>query len=91
MPASARALQATAAVGLSDSAAAMGCVLYQLSGCPVPNPGHELFDRYQALSADQTNGANSFQYARTGVPWDAVSTGGASLGSACTRESSPPG
>lgn len=91
VPASARAQDATAALGLSDSASAMSCVLYQLSGCPVPNPGHELFDRYQALSVDQTGGANSFRYARTGIPWDAVSTGGATLGSACTREASPPG
>jgi hypothetical protein len=77
-------------VGLSDSASSLGCVLYQLSGCPVPNPGHAWFDRYQALSADQTGGANSFQYARIGVPWDTVSTGGTALGSPCTREATPP-
>ena len=91
VPASARAQGATAGVGLSDSASAMSCVLYQLSGCPVPNAGHELFDRYQALSVDQTDIKNSFRYARTGLPWDAVSTGGATLGSTCTPEPSPPG
>jgi hypothetical protein len=89
-PAGARAADASAGVGLSDSASAIPCVLDQLSGCPVPNPAHSLFDRYQALSVNQTGGANSFQYARTGIPWDAVSTGGTALGSACTPEAAPP-
>jgi hypothetical protein len=89
-PVSAHAERATAGLGLSDSASNIVCVLWQLSGCPVPNPGHAWFDRYQALSADQTGGANSFQYARVGIPWDTVSTGGSAVGSACTREASPP-
>jgi hypothetical protein len=89
-PTSARAADATAGVGLSDSASSIVCVLSQLSGCPVPDLGHALFDRYQALSADQTGGANSFQYARIGVPWDTVSTGGSALASACTPEATPP-
>lgn len=89
-PASAHAADATAGVGLSDSASSIVCVLYQLSGCPVPNPGHALFDRYQALSVDQTGGANSFQYARIGVPWDTVSTGGSAVGSDCVNEATPP-
>jgi hypothetical protein len=88
-PASARALQSTAGVGLSDGAPSIACVLSELPGCPAPDPGHELFDRFQALSADQTGGANSFRYARTGLPWDSVSTGGTAIGSACTAESSP--
>lgn len=90
LPAVARAQDSTASVGVSDSASSIDCVLYQLPGCPIPNPGHELFDRYQALSADQTGGANSFRYARTGIPWDAVSTGGTAVGSACVREAKPP-
>ena len=39
---------------------------------------------------DQTGGVNSFRYARTGIPWDAVSTGGTAVGSACTAEAKPP-
>ncbi len=89
-PTAARAQQATAGLGLSDGAPSIACVLYQLSGCPVPNPGNELFDRFQALSVDRTGGANSFRYARTGLPWDAVSTGGSAIGSACVAEASPP-
>jgi hypothetical protein len=89
-PASAGAQEATAGVGLSDGAPSIVCVLSQLSGCPVPDPGHELFDGFQALSVDQTGGANSFRYARTGIPWDAVSTGGSTIGSACAAEASPP-
>ncbi|HTU84686.1 MAG TPA: hypothetical protein VMF57_03870 [Solirubrobacteraceae bacterium] len=89
-PAGASAQEATAGVGLSAGASSISCVLYQLSGCPVPNPGNALFDRYQALSVDQTGGANSFRYGRTGIPWDAVSTGGSALGSPCTPESPPP-
>jgi hypothetical protein len=87
---SARAQESTAGVGLSDSASAIDCVLSELPGCPSPNAGHELFERFQALSVDQTGGANSFRYARAGIPWDAVSTGGSAVGSACTREASPP-
>ena len=49
-----------------------------------------MFDRYQALASDQTGGANAFQYARAGLPWDTVSTGGTALGSACTPEAAPP-
>ena len=90
LPAAARAGDSTAGVGLSDSAPSIDCVLYQLPDCPIPDPGHELFDRYQALSADQTGGVNSFRYARTGIPWDAVSTGGTAVGSACVREATPP-
>lgn len=90
LPAAARAQTATAGVGLSDSAAGIACHLYTLSGCPVPNLGNELFDRYQALAGDQTGGANAFKYVRTGIPWDAVSTGGTELGGTCTRESRPP-
>lgn len=90
VPASARAADATAGVGLSDSASAIDCVLYQLPSCPADNKGHELFERYQALSADQTGGANSFRYARSGIPWDATSTGGTALGTACVPEASPP-
>ena len=88
-PAAARAQNSTAGVGLSDSASSIGCVLSQLSGCPVPDPAQVQFDRYQALSADQTGGANSFHYARTGIPWDAVSTGGTAVGSDCTPEAKP--
>jgi len=77
-------------VGLSDSASSIVCVLSQLSGCPAANPGHALFDRYQALSEDQTGGANSFQYARIGVPWDTVSSGGTAAGSGCANEATPP-
>jgi hypothetical protein len=87
-PASAR--EATAGVGLSDSASGLACTLYPLEGCPAANPSLVMFERYQALSSDRTGGANSFQYARTGIPWDAVSTGSAALGGACVREAQPP-
>ncbi len=90
IPAIARAQQATAGVGLSDGAPSIACVLDQLLGCTVPDPGNALFDRFQALSVDRTGGANSFRYARTGLPWDAVSTGRSSIGSACVTEASPP-
>jgi hypothetical protein len=90
VPAPARAQVATGGVGLSDSASDLPCTLYPLEGCPVPSPGRALFERYQALAGDQTGGANAFQYARTSIPWDAVSTGGAALGSPCTRETRPP-
>ena len=86
----ARGQNATAGVGLSDGAAALPCTLYRLPGCPVPSVGHGLFERYQALAADQTEGANAFRYARAGIPWDAVSTGGTAIGSACRRDESPP-
>lgn len=89
-PASARAQDATASIGLSESAPAIVCVLAQLSGCLVPNPRHELFDRYQALSLERTDGANSFRYARATIPWDSVSTGAAALGGACARETPLP-
>lgn len=90
VPAPARAEQATGGVGLSDSASSLVCTLDRLEGCPVPNPSHVMFERYQALSSDRTGGANSFQYARTGIPWDAVSTGDAVLGGACAPETHPP-
>ena len=90
LPTAARAEQATAGVGLSDSAASLVCTLSPLAGCPVPNPSNALFDRYQALASDQTGGTNAFQYARTGIPWDAVSTGAAAIGGACTPEAHPP-
>jgi hypothetical protein len=90
IPATAQARQATAGIGLSEGAASLGCTLYALKGCPVANVSHALFDRYQALASDQTDGVNSFQYARAGVPWDAVSTGGTTIGSACTSEAPPP-
>jgi hypothetical protein len=89
-PAAAAAQEATAGVGLSDGAPSIACVLYQLSGCSVPDPSNELFERFQALSVDQTGGANSFRYARTGIPWDAVSTGGTAIGSPCVAETSSP-
>ncbi len=89
-PAPAGAEQATAGVGLSDSASGLACSLYPLEGCPVPNPSHVLFERYQALSSDRTGGANSFRYTRTGIPWDAVSTGQPALNGACARETHPP-
>ena len=50
-PAAARAQEATAGVGLSDGAPSIACVLDQLPGCPVPDSGNELFERFQALSA----------------------------------------
>jgi hypothetical protein len=90
LPATARAQDATASIGLSDSAPAIVCVLDDLPGCPVPNSRHALFDRYQALSLDRTGGANSFRYARATIPWDSVSTGGPALGTACTQEQSLP-
>ena len=80
VPAAASAQEATAGVGLSDGAPSLTCIVYPLECCPVPNPGHALFERYQALAGDQTGGANSFQYTRAGIPWDAVSTGGAAPG-----------
>jgi hypothetical protein len=90
VPTCARAQQATAGLGLSDGASAISCVLDQLPGCPDPDPGNQLFDRFQALSVDRTGGVNSFRYARTGLPWDAVSTGGSAIGSACVAEATPP-
>ena len=90
VPATAQAEEATAGIGLSDSASNLVCTLSPVQGCPVPNPGNALFDRYQALASDQTGGANAFQYARTGIPWDAVSTGQAAIGGACTTEAHPP-
>jgi hypothetical protein len=90
IPATARAEEATAGVGLSDGASNLGCILYALKGCPVPDVRHALFERYQALASDQTGGANAFQYARTGMPWDSVNTGGTALGSACVPEAPPP-
>ena len=89
-PTTAQAQEATAGVGLSDGAPSIACVLDQLPGCPVPDPGNRLFDRFQAVSVNRTGGANSFRYARTGLPWDAVSTGVNSIGSACVTEASPP-
>jgi hypothetical protein len=89
-PNAARAQDATTGIGLSDSAPDVICVLDQLAGCPLPNVRHELFDRFQALSVDRTGGANSFEYTRAGVPWDAVSTGGRALGSSCVGEKQPP-
>jgi hypothetical protein len=89
-PATARGQDATAGMGLSDSVAALPCTLYPLTGCPVPSPGHALFERYQALAADQTGGANAFRYVRTGIPWDAVSTGGTGIGTPCVVERHPP-
>ncbi|MBV9606284.1 MAG: hypothetical protein JO027_14305 [Solirubrobacterales bacterium] len=91
MPSAAQSEQATAGVGLSDSAAALVCTLDQLPGCPPGGLGHALFDRYQAVAADQTGGANAFRYTRTGIPWDTVSTGGSAIGSPCVRETRPPG
>jgi hypothetical protein len=90
VPASAGADVASAGIGLSDSASSLGCTLYPLAGCPVPNLSHVLFDRYQALSSDRTGGANSFGYARAGIPWDAVGTGETALGGACAPETPPP-
>jgi hypothetical protein len=89
VPTAAQAVQATAGMGLSDGAPSIACVLDQLSGCPFRDPGNELFDRFQALSVNRTGGANSFRYARTGLPWDAVSTGGAAIGSGCAAEATP--
>jgi len=89
-PATARAQQATAGVGLSDSASALACTLYPIAACPVAAPGHALFERFQALASDQTGGANAFRYVRTSIPWDTVGTGGTAIGSPCVRESNPP-
>jgi hypothetical protein len=89
-PTGARAEQATAGVGLSDSASSLACTMYLVPGCPAVSPSHALFDRFQALAGDQTGGANAFRYMRTGIPWDAVSTGGAALGAACMRERTSP-
>lgn len=89
-PAIARGQQATAGLGLSDSAATLACTLYPIAGCPSVSPSHALFDRFQALAGDQTGGANAFRYVRASIPWDAVSTGGAAIGSPCVRERQPP-
>lgn len=86
----AQAQRATAALGLSDSATNMPCALYPLDGCPAPNPGNALLRRYQALARARTGGANAFRYARTSIPWDTVSTGGAAVGSGCAPEPQPP-
>jgi hypothetical protein len=90
-PGSAPAEQASAGVGLSDSAASLPCTLYVLDGCPAGSLSHALFDRYQALAGDRTGGTNAFRYVRTGIPWDAVSTGEAAVGGACLAERQPPG
>jgi hypothetical protein len=85
-PAPARAQKATAGVGLSDGAATLPCTLYPLPGCPADNLSHAMFERYQALAANQTGGTNAFRYVRAGIPWDAAGTGGAAIGSGCRRE-----
>jgi hypothetical protein len=90
VPATTHAQVASAGIGLSDGATSLVCTLYPLEGCPVPNRSHVLFERFQALASDQTGGGNAFQYARAGIPWDAVSTGEAALGGACARETRPP-
>jgi hypothetical protein len=89
-PTGARAQDATAGLGLSDSASELSCTLYALPGCPQASLGHALFDRFQALASDQTGGANAFRYVRTGIPWDAVSSGGSTIGSPCVTESPAP-
>jgi hypothetical protein len=89
-PAGARGQSATAGIGLSDSVSALACTLAPSPGCPASNLSHALFDRFQALAADQTGGANAFRYVRTGIPWDTVDTGAAPIGSACQRERDPP-
>jgi hypothetical protein len=89
-PTAAWAQNATAGVGLSDGAAGVPCTLYLLPGCPAASPSHALFDRYQALASDQTQGANAFRYVRAGIPWDTVSSGGRAIGSACATERRPP-
>jgi hypothetical protein len=86
----AQAQVATAALGISDSASNLACTLYRIEGCTVPDASNVAFERYQALSSDRTNGANSFGYARIGIPWDTVSTGDAAIGGACTAEADPP-
>ena len=90
VPAGAHGQTATAGVGLSGGAAELPCALYALGGCPASSLSRALFERYQATAADQTGGANAFRYVRAGIPWDAVSTSGAAIGSACRRESVPP-
>jgi hypothetical protein len=89
-PATARAQQATAGVGLSDSASLLACTLHAISVCPAAAPGHALFERFQALASDRTGGANAFRYVRTSIPWDTVGTGGTAIGSPCVRETNPP-
>jgi hypothetical protein len=89
-PGAARAQRASAGVGLSDDAESLICTMYRLPVCSATSPAHALFDRFQALAGDQTGGANAFKYVRAGIPWDAVSSGGASIGSACRRESQSP-
>ncbi len=89
-PSDAGAQQATAGIGLSDSAAGLACTLYPVAGCAPHSPAHALFDRYQALAGDQTGGANAFRYVRTGIPWDAVSSGVTAIGGACRAEHPPP-
>jgi hypothetical protein len=89
-PTGARAQDATAGVGLSDGAAGLICALGTVAGCPTGSLSHALFDRYQALAAENTGGANAFRYARVGVPWDAVSSGGAAIGTPCRRERQAP-
>jgi hypothetical protein len=90
MPPGVRAQQATAGVGLSDSAAGLACTLYPVAGCSPGSLAHALFDRYQALAGDQTGGANAFRYVRTGIPWDAVSTGSTAIGGPCRAERRSP-
>ncbi|HKO27111.1 MAG TPA: hypothetical protein VJU80_06605 [Solirubrobacteraceae bacterium] len=89
-PSVARGQTATAGLGLSDGAAGIPCTLYSLPGCPAVSLSHALFDRYQALASDQTQGANAFRYVRAGIPWDSVSTGGRAIGSPCVSERQPP-
>jgi hypothetical protein len=89
-PCAARAQEATAGLGLSDSASALSCTLSALPGCPAEGSGHALFDRFQALASDQTGGTNAFKYARSGIPWDAVASGGSAIGSRCVTESRRP-
>ncbi len=89
-PTAAGAQISTAGVGLSDGAAGIPCTLYPLPGCPTASLSHALFDRYQALAGDQTEGANAFRYVRAGIPWDTVSTGGQAIGSPCVSERHPP-
>lgn len=89
-PTAARAQTATAGVGLSDGAAGIPCTLFRLPGCPADSLSHALFDRYQALAGDRTQGANAFRYVRAGIPWDTVSTSGRAIGSPCVTERHPP-
>jgi hypothetical protein len=90
VPATAGAQQATAGLGLSDTASALDCTLYPISGCPAASPSHALFVRFQALASDQTGGTNAFRYVRTSLPWDTVGTGGTAIGTPCVRENHPP-